>query len=947
MIGSTNELSPILTSITSPSLAGGSDFFVNTQLDSTPSLLLGYYDMRSDPAANTGIVQSPAIAVASSAKVAASGDYVGVTYVASGTVYFVLLRRDGNTTSAFSQVTSKSIGSGASSWIALHPNGWIVLYVNGGIRLASFEITTGLDMKTTSVDSGASMPSLGTSTGTSFVFSYNKAGLANALQAVVASMASDGTFTTLSTNNLGIGNTLYAVPSYATIAPNGKALVSYLKSNNNYAYVTITAGTASGETVLQASTTTSAAVLSLSSGYFVALWEVSSAIKGILIPADGSPSTSFNVATGAKSPALASLGPYRLIIGWATTASTAKSATRHFAIQHCGDGFVTSNEICDSGAYCLSDCTCPTDQSPVGTGCTAPGVPFVFVPVSPPVSVPMDAPADQTPVIDTPSAAPVSEPATSTPGVSNEPTFVPSSIPSSDVVQTPTDPLDEVVGGTLTLRFLIVILAVGVAVALGVTLLIVLLQRRKRTKHKAGSGGDGPPPTTYDQIYVNSYTLNSEPMDLSRFTIDERLHIPYSELKFLQEIGSGAFGKVFIGEWQKTKVALKINMMAQGTEFEKEARLMVAMRPHPNVVQLYGISTDGPNPVMIIEFCEGGSLDTKLYKARVNLSLKSQLQLISGIAKGLLHLHTNKIVHRDLAARNILLVHGKPKISDFGMSRQLEGVSKAGQTKTTVGPVRWMAPESLSDLSYSPQSDVWSFGCVVYEIVALQEPHANTDVITIGIKIRDNGYTPQLPKRVDPFIKKLLRNIWQKDPAKRPTMEQLATTIDEHLAKIEGREEKDDNSSTTPSPIEISALDKSINDDQHNAIGQSSEYDNIKENISTPPKVPKKGKSPKKAIRGKKNAKSEKPISQQKMLQSDDVYEEINQVRMEPIRETDQGGSSSESSSSSSQQTPPAQVPKVPPRSKPSTPQRSLPPVPPRTSQNLNASEGAYDELPK
>lgn len=85
-----------------------------------------------------------------------------------------------------------------------------------------------------------------------------------------------------------------------------------------------------------------------------------------------------------------------------------------------------------------------------------------------------------------------------------------------------------------------------------------------------------------------------------------------------------------------------------------------------------------------------------------------------------------------------------------------------------VSYVYFQAPESLSDLSYSPQSDVWSFGCVVYEIVALQEPHANTDVITIGIKIRDNGYTPQLPKRVDPFIKKLLRNIWQKDPAKRP-----------------------------------------------------------------------------------------------------------------------------------------------------------------------------------
>jgi serine/threonine protein kinase len=79
------------------------------------------------------------------------------------------------------------------------------------------------------------------------------------------------------------------------------------------------------------------------------------------------------------------------------------------------------------------------------------------------------------------------------------------------------------------------------------------------------------------------------------------------------------------------------------------------MRPHPNVVEIYGISSDGPHPVMIIEFCEGGSLDSKLYKERLNLPLQTQLQMISGIAKGLLHLHRNKIVHRDLAARNILV----------------------------------------------------------------------------------------------------------------------------------------------------------------------------------------------------------------------------------------------------------------------------------------------------
>lgn len=490
-----------MATIKSPSLAGGSDFFVNSQLDSSKSLLLGYYNLRGSPTANTGVVQSPALAAADSAKVAASGDLVAVTYEISSTVYFVLLRRDGNSTSAFSQVRSKSLGSGSQPWIALHSNGWILLYVNSGIQLASFGLTTGADLKTAAVDSGTlSLPSLGTSTGPSFVFSYNKElTLNNELRTVVAAMASDGTFTTQSNTDLGNGKAFYAVPSRAAIAPGGKAFVSYIKSNNNYAFVTITAGTASAETVLQASATTSAAVLSLSPGYFVALWEVSSAVRGMLIPADGSATTPFNVANGATSPTLAALGPYRFIIGWATTASTAKSATQHFAIQHCGDGFVTSNESCDSGEYCLGDCTCPVDQGPLGSGCTAPGVPFTIVPVSSPLD---STPSTATPT-DGPAGTPSNEPSVNTPSVSNEPTMAPISTPSLDAAQTPADPLDQLVGDSLTVRNLIVILGVVVAAALGVTLLVILLRRRKRLKQKSSSfpgGDDGPRPSGYDPV---------------------------------------------------------------------------------------------------------------------------------------------------------------------------------------------------------------------------------------------------------------------------------------------------------------------------------------------------------------------------------------------------------------------------------------------------------------
>ncbi len=174
-------------------------------------------------------------------------------------------------------------------------------------------------------------------------------------------------------------------------------------------------------------------------------------------------------------------------------------------------------------------------------------------------------------------------------------------------------------------------------------------------------------------------------------------------------------------------------------------------------------------------------------------------------------------------------------------------------------------------------------------------------------------------------------------------MEQLATTIDEHLAKVEKKEVEGD-SSNTPSPIEASVLDKSIHEEPQNNIGQSSEYDNIKENISTG-KISKKGKSPRKEFHG--NKKHAKPVSQQKGA---DVYDEIdvsNQVQMQPMAEVDSGSDSS--SSSSLEKSRSIQAPKVPPRSKPTTPQRSLPPVPPRTSQtyNNNTDDGAYDELPK
>ena len=108
------------------------------------------------------------------------------------------------------------------------------------------------------------------------------------------------------------------------------------------------------------------------------------------------------------------------------------------------------------------------------------------------------------------------------------------------------------------------------------------------------------------------------------------------------------------------------------------------------MVQVFGISRDGPHPVLTLEYCDGGSLDRLLYDTNYNFTYSQQLDLIHGIAKGMLHLHKCNIIHRDLAARNILLSGGRPKISDFGLAREVDNRSQHGQTKSNVGPLRWM-----------------------------------------------------------------------------------------------------------------------------------------------------------------------------------------------------------------------------------------------------------------
>jgi len=150
------------------------------------------------------------------------------------------------------------------------------------------------------------------------------------------------------------------------------------------------------------------------------------------------------------------------------------------------------------------------------------------------------------------------------------------------------------------------------------------------------------------------------------------------------------------------------------------------------------------------------------------LSTQKQLTIANAIAKGLNHLHENNIVHRDLAARNILIHNGEAKISDFGLSRALKEESQVGKTTSTIGPIRWMAPESVSNQIYSTKSDVWMFGIILYEITARQEPHIGEDILNVAIKIRDSGLTPTITNDCPLALREIMEMCWQMEPKIRP-----------------------------------------------------------------------------------------------------------------------------------------------------------------------------------
>uniref|UniRef100_A0A671F441 Tyrosine-protein kinase n=1 Tax=Rhinolophus ferrumequinum TaxID=59479 RepID=A0A671F441_RHIFE len=252
------------------------------------------------------------------------------------------------------------------------------------------------------------------------------------------------------------------------------------------------------------------------------------------------------------------------------------------------------------------------------------------------------------------------------------------------------------------------------------------------------------------------------------------------EITLLKELGSGQFGVVHLGKW-KGQYDVAVKMIKEGSmsedEFFQEAQTMMKLN-HPKLVKFYGVCSKRYPIYIVTEYITNGCLLNYLKSHGKGLEPSQLLEMCYDVCEGMAFLESHQFIHRDLAARNCLVDSDlSVKVSDFGMTRYVlddQYVSSVG----TKFPVKWSAPEVFHYFKYSSKSDVWAFGILMWEVYSLgKQPYDLYDNSQVVVKV-SQGHRLYRPKLASDTIYQIMYSCWHELPEKRPTFQQLLTSIE-------------------------------------------------------------------------------------------------------------------------------------------------------------------------
>lgn len=262
--------------------------------------------------------------------------------------------------------------------------------------------------------------------------------------------------------------------------------------------------------------------------------------------------------------------------------------------------------------------------------------------------------------------------------------------------------------------------------------------------------------------------------------------------QIIKTIGEGGMANVYLAydTILDRNVAVKVlrGDLAQDEKFvrrfQREA-LSASSLSHPNIVEVYDVGEDNGQYYIVMEYIEGKHLK-QLLKKRGNLTVTEVIDIMLQITDGMVLAHDSYIIHRDIKPQNIMILeNGLVKITDFGIAMAMNA-AQLTQTNSVMGSVHYLPPEQASGNGSTLQSDIYSMGILMYELLCGHLPYRGDNAVEIALKhlkeplpsIRE--YLPNLPQSVENVIlKATAKNPKNRYADAREMHEDLKTVMDD------------------------------------------------------------------------------------------------------------------------------------------------------------------------
>lgn len=293
-----------------------------------------------------------------------------------------------------------------------------------------------------------------------------------------------------------------------------------------------------------------------------------------------------------------------------------------------------------------------------------------------------------------------------------------------------------------------------------------------------------------------------------------------------------------MGEKEKQQIVAEVNIL-------RELR-------HANIVKYYDriIDKNKAKIYIVMEYCENGDM-AKLVKnckrKKDHMVEEVVWKILSQMVYALYECHTRKggkILHRDLKPGNVFLdKNNNVKIGDFGLSRVMGQESIYAYTR--VGTPYYMSPEQINAKKYNDRSDVWSLGCVIYEIAALRPPFTADNQLALAMKIK-SGKIEDLPEQYSSDLQKIIKKMLNLDQKKRPSVEDLIVIpqislrlrerqVKDYYNSLKRREEeiKKKTKDLDTRATELNTKEKELEDKAKQLEAKEKELEEMKEELRT------------------------------------------------------------------------------------------------------------------